>query len=365
MAAGAHTEGVSLASADKHHAVSSESLRNLGLAVLDKIGVPPEEAQVTIDSLVQADLWGVHSHGMKRLPWYAQRIARGGTNSKPTVRVVHEAPATAVIDGDGGLGQVVSQRAMNLAIEKAKQYGVGSVTVRNSHHFGTCAYWARMALPRGMIGLATTNGGPVMAPWGGLTPTMSNDPIGVAVPAGDELPIVLDMATTVAAGGKLDVLASMGEKIPLGWALDANGNQTDDPVAGRAGLLLPVGEHKGYGLTVVFEVLAAVLGGANFGRQVPRRPDPAQPMNIGHYFQAINVEAFMPVDEFKKKIDNLVHQMKSSRLAPGTVKISLPGEIEIQTAVRYSGEGIPMPGPAIDDLRRLARELGITDNELI
>jgi LDH2 family malate/lactate/ureidoglycolate dehydrogenase len=353
-----------LFSQEQYQTVIHESLRKLGLAILVKLGVPDEDARVAIDNLVEADLRGVHSHGMRRLPWYAERLIRGVINPRPNIRVIEETAAIALVDGNSGLGQVVSHRAMNIAIKKAKVCGIGTVTVRNSHHFGTCAYWAEMALPHDMIGIAITNGGPVMAPWGGLTPTLSNDPIGVAIPAKQEPPIVLDMATSIVAGGVLDVAARKGQKIPLGLALDKDGNPTDDPVIAREGLLLPIAGYKGFGLTVIFEVLSAVLSGANFARMVPRHTDFSKPMNIGHYFQVIDVGKFMPVNQFKERIDDLIRQIKSSRLAPGTDRVYLPGEIEYERRAVYVKEGIPLSLTVVEDLYNLARQVGISDIRL-
>jgi LDH2 family malate/lactate/ureidoglycolate dehydrogenase len=339
--------------------ISAEELRKLGTNIFLKTGISEQDTHVTVESLVEADLRGVHSHGTNRIPWYVDRLLTGGDNPKPNIRILQETSNTVVLDGDNGLGQVVSKKAMELAISKAAPAGVGMVSVRNSHHYGACAYWAQMALPYDMIGLTLTNGGPVMAPWGGITKTLANDPIGVAVPTGNEIPIVLDMATTIVAGGKLDIAARKGETIPLGWALDVHGVPTQDPVEARAGLILPLGEYKGYGLTVIFEVLAAVLSGANFARQVHFPADPAAPMGIGHFFQAINVEAFMPVNEFKKRVDQLVQDIKFSSLAPGFERIYLPGEIEHERRVKYLAEGIPMATATIESLNSLAKQLGI------
>src|SRR5687767_2760506 len=192
-------------SANSSTLIDAEELRGLSLAILINLDVPECDAAVAVDSLIEADLRGVASHGTQRLCWYARRLQNRGTNPRPDIRVLSETAGAALVDGDRGLGQVVSQRAMQLAIAKAHATGIGAVTVRNSHHYGACAYWAEMALPHDMIGLTTTNGGAVMAPWGGLTPSLSNDPFGVAIPAGKQRPIVLDMATSVAAGGKLDL----------------------------------------------------------------------------------------------------------------------------------------------------------------
>lgn len=342
---------------DKYTVISVESLRELGLAILAKVGISREESEITIDSLIDADLRGVHSHGINRLLWYVDRLIQGGTNPRPNVRVIKDTAGIAVIDGDNGLGQVVSKRAVEIALAKAQRVGVGIVGVRNSHHHGACAYWAKMALSHDMVGIVITNGGPIMAPWGGLTPSLSNDPVSIAIPAGQERPIVLDMATSIVAGGKLDVAISKGEKIPLGWALNKNGEPTEDPREARKGLMLPIANYKGYILTVVFEVLVAVLTGANFAKHVTRPSESAIPMGIGHFFQAINISDFMPVDEFEARVDDLIHQMKSSRLAPGYDRIYLPGELEEEKRVQYLKNGIPMVTKVIQELNDLVSRL--------
>lgn len=340
--------------------VSHSTLVQLGRAVFSAVGVPDADADITSKSLVDADLRGVHSHGMQRLPWYVSRLQQGGTNVQPAVQVVEQGPSTGLIDGDGGLGQVVSHRAMQLAIQKSESNGIGCVAVRNSHHFGACGYWVRMAMPGRKIGIATTNGGCLMAPWGGRTPTTSNDPIGVAVPAGDLPPIVLDMATTIVAGGTLDLLARQGKKIPLDWALDREGQPTDDPASARQGLILPIGQHKGYGLTVVFEILAAVLSGANVGREVPPATAIHQPMNVGHYFQVIDISRFLPVEVFEQRVAGFIQQIKSAQRMPGTKEIFLPGEIEHRKEQQYRRDGIPLHPTVVDELNLLATRLKIT-----
>lgn len=339
--------------------IQAVPLRAFGEAILTRLGVPPDDAAITIESLVEADLRGVHSHGVQRLLWYAGRLESNATNPRPKVRVIESSGGTAVVNGDGGLGQVVSHHAMCLAIELAKTNGVAVVSVRDSHHFGTCAFWAQMALPHGMIGIAMTNGGPVMAPWGGLTRTTGNNPIGVAIPAGRELPIVLDMATTILAGGMLDLAARKGEKIPLGSALDSDGNPTEDPVEARKGLLLPIGGHKGYGLTIVFEALTGLLAGANFARQVPEAFANNVRMNVGHYFQAIDIARYMPLSSFQSRVDELIQQIKSSRRAPGTDRILLPGELEHGRRAASLAHGIPLAGSVIAELQGLSDRLGI------
>lgn len=342
------------ASAPAH--VDADLLRDLAEAAFAVCGVDPEDSRIAAVSLVESDLRGVRSHGIARLPWYVRRLRAGGDNPRPNIRVVADGPSSAALDGDAGLGQVVAHRAMNLAIEKAASSGVGVVTVRNSHHFGACAYWAEMALSHGMIGIAISNGGPNMAPWGGITPTTGNDPIGVAIPTGRD-PIIVDMALSVVAGGRLDVAGRAGEPIPLGWALDAQGEPTTDPISGRRGSLLPIGDHKGYGLAVVFEVLAAVLSGAMVGREVPWPADDSQAMGVGHYFQAIRIDGFMPPARFRGRADHLVEQIRSAGVRSGFDRIRLPGEIEAEESARRVKEGIPMPVSELEPLIAMAVDL--------
>ena len=334
--------------------ITAEELRELGQRILGGFGIPKTDIQVTVESLVQSDLRGVHSHGVQRLRWYAERLRNGGTNPHANVRVVAETDSTALVDGDNGLGQVISQHAMELTIAKAKTHGVGIVGVRRSHHFGACAFWVQKALEHDLIGIVTTNGGAILAPWGGLTPSMGTNPLGVAIPAGVEPPIVIDMATSVVAGGKLDMAISKGESIPLGWALNAHGEPTTDPRAGREGLLLPIGGHKGYGLTLAFEVIAAVLTGAQFARHVPAPAATSKSMGVGHYFQALRIDAFLSSAEFKSRMDDLIRQMKSTPPVPGHGRVYLPGEIEFETRERYLRQGIPLPASVISDLHELA-----------
>jgi LDH2 family malate/lactate/ureidoglycolate dehydrogenase len=333
--------------------VTPEHLAELGRTILGRLGLSQQDIAVTIDSLVEADLRGIHSHGMARLPAYVERLLKGGNNPFPRITILSRTGATAIVDGDNGLGQVVSKRSMELAIEIAGTHGIGFVAVRNSHHFGGCYYWAEMALPYDMIGVASANCGPIMAPWGGLTGTLCNNPVGVAIPAGHELPIVLDMAMSVAAGGKLDQAILKGERIPLGWAVNSAGIPTEDPREARAGLLLPAGGHKGYAAMVVLEVLAAVLTGAQYARHVEPQA-PSRPRGLGHFFQAINISAFMPVSEFKDRVDDLVQQLKSSKVAPGFERVWLPGEMEFLRRKEYSEEGIPLPSTVVQKLESLA-----------
>jgi LDH2 family malate/lactate/ureidoglycolate dehydrogenase len=328
--------------------------------MMEKAGMPETGARITADSLVDADLRGTHSHGVIQLPGYLDRLMAGGINPRPTLRAVADTPSLAILDGDGGMGQVVSHQAMTLAISKGKQTGAGFVGVRNSEHFGACSYWSAMAVAADMIGICSTNGVSCMPPFGGITGTIGNNPIAIAAPAGREYPVIIDIATSVVAQGKMRVAAARGEKIPRDWAITLDGEPTDDPLEGLKGLVLPVAGYKGFGLAVAFEVLTAVLTGAPFAKQVPLDPGPAEPLRIGHFFQAIDIAPLIPVPEFKSRMDELVRQIKESKLAKGVRRIYAPGEIEEETKAIRLRSGIPLAHPVIYDLKSVASRLGVT-----
>lgn len=341
--------------------VQAESMRRFCVATCKKVQLSPEHAELLADTLIQADLRGVHSHGVTRLPDYIKGYQVGGVNPRPSIKVVKESGATAVMDGDDGIGLVVSYPAMRLAMDKAAEYGVGTVTIRKSNHCGMMAYWSMMALERDMIGYATTNSSPTMAPWGGITLSHGNNPISYAVPAGKELPLVLDIAMSIVARGKIRMASLKGEPIPLGWAMNKNGEPTTDVQAAMDGFLMPIGSHKGYGLALVNDVLCGVLSGGQFGTEIPKaeadRGGGTTVMGYCHFFMALDIRHFMPVTEFKKRIDRMVHMMKSSQLASGQDKIYLPGELEFETQHQRIKEGIPYPKGVISKLEKLAQDL--------
>ncbi len=339
--------------------LSPEVLRRICTRMMQAAGMPQADAVITADSLVDADLRGTHSHGVIQLPGYLDRLAAGGINPRPVIKVAGDTPAVAIVDGDRGMGQVVSHYAMELAIRKGKETGVGVTTVRNSEHFGACAYWSLMAVSRDMIGICSTNGVSCMPPFGGITGTIGNNPIAIAAPAGREYPMVIDIATSVVAQGKMRVSAARGEKIPLDWAITLEGEPTDDPLEGLKGLVLPVAGYKGFGLALGFEVLTAILPGALFAKQVPLDPGPAESLRIGHYFQAIDIAPMMAVSEFKARMDELLRQVKESKLAKGVQRIYAPGEIEESTKARRLESGIPLADAVVEDLKAAASKLGV------
>ncbi|HEY3081915.1 MAG TPA: Ldh family oxidoreductase [Chloroflexota bacterium] len=334
--------------------VAADSLRRVVSAMFEQAGMPPADAQFMGECLVDADLRGVHSHGTRYVVNYVRSLKKGDWNPSANVRVVREHHATAIVDADGAAGHLAGRRAMEIAIEKAKRYGTATVAVRNSRHCGALAYYTQMAASAGCIGFASTTAGRMMAPWGGVDRIIALNPLSWAAPTDRPWSVNLDMATSVVAGSKLGMAIEKGEKIPPGWALDEHGQPTDDPTAALKGTLLPIGGPKGYGMSVVLDILSGVLSGATFGKGLGGAGG-------GHVFQATDVEAFMPIDEFTRLMGQLVDQIKASTPAPGSAGIFLPGEIEHANKTRWLESGIPMTAGVMDELERFASELGITE----
>ena len=340
--------------------VPAAALTEACVRLLRQVGVPSDQAAVTADVCVQADLRGVESHGVLRLPAYIHQVTHGLMAADTRVEVVHDHGAMALLDGRGGFGQVAASQAMGMAIRKAKDYGVGAVGVRNAGHFGMAAYYAMMALGHDCIGIVVSNAAPSMAPWGGMDAILGSNPLCVAIPTQTDTPIVLDMATSLVARGKIRLAAEKGEKIPPTWALDAAGQPTDDAAAALKGTLLPVGGPKGYGLALVNDVLAGVLTGAPFGSGIPSVHDLTRPSAVGFYLQAIDIASYLPTATFYERIQKLIAEVKGCRRAPGVSCIYLPGEPELERAKDRLANGIPVPAALLDNLRELAAQLGVT-----
>jgi len=339
--------------------IKAEVLKPFCVGVLCHAGMPEEEAEIVADNLVQADLRGVDTHGVSRLHVYVERLKRGLVLPKTESKIVKETPTTALVDGGNGMGAVVGVRAMRLAIEKAQAAGTGFVAVKNSNHFGAAAYFAMMALPYDMIGLTLTNGPAVMAPWGASRSYFGTNPFAVAIPSLEEPPVVLDMAASVAARGKIIMAAKKQESIPLGWAIDPEGNPTTDPEAALKGSLLPLG-YKGYGIAFIVEILSGILTGGPFGPGVGELYRFEKPQEVCHLFGALAVEAFTPVQEFKQRVDRLIREVRATPKAPGVEKIYFPGEIEWEKAKVRSEQGIPLSEAVYQELARLGEACGLT-----
>jgi len=340
--------------------ISASALKAWARDVFLHEGLSAEDADLVADVLVRADLRGVESHGVIRIPVYVRRLRRGLINARPAVRIVGEQGAVALVDGDNGMGQVVAAAAMKEAIRRARQYGVGVVGCRNSNHFGMAAYFAMQALPHGMIGVALSNAPAAMPPWGGAVPYLGTNPLAVAVPSRGEPAIVLDMAMSVVARGKIILAAQQGAPIPPDWAVDAKGQATTDPLQALRGAVLPFGGPKGYALAVIVEVLAGVLTGAAFGPHVGRLYENSwSPQRLGHLLAAVQVESFLPLDVFLERIDQLIREIRGVPPAAEGGRVYLPGEREWLTEQTRLREGIPLAAAIVDELRALTEEKGL------
>ena len=341
--------------------VKADRLEAFTARAFEAVGIAAADARRIAELMVRADLQGSEGHGVFRLPQYIRRIKGGAVNIKPRIKVTREAAGMALVDGDNGMGHLVMSFATAKAIEKAKTAGVAWVGVKWSNHAGPASLYASMPLEHDMIGLYLAVGNANHLPaWGGLDMLLSTNPIAVAVPAGEEAPIVLDMATTVAAYGKVKTKAQRGETMPEGWMMDRQGQPLTDPKRANEGFLLPIGGYKGYGLALVFGLLAGTLNGAAMGRDVVDfNADDTTPTNTGHAIVAINVDAFQPVAEFKKSVDALIRDLRNSQRLPGVDRIRLPGEGSHAARADRSRNGIPLAPPLAAGLAELARELGI------
>lgn len=355
--------------------VQAIPLKDFCRRVFEALGVSKEDAEITADVLVAADLRGIGSHGVARLRRYVRGLQTGQMMAQPRVAVVQETVTTALIDGGAGLGPPIGVRGMRMAIEKAQAAGVGFVAVRNSTHYGIAGYYSMMALQHDMIGISLTNSDVLVVPTFGRDAKLGTNPISVAVPSGKERPFVLDMATSGVPRGKLEVYKRLGKPIPLGWATDERGVATSDAAMvldnlnrRRGGGLLPLGGegelmggHKGYGLALLVDILCGVLPGAGYADTVyPKGEDGKQlPANIGHLFGALRIDAFRPVAEFKSTIDDLIRRIKDTRKAEGEQRIYIHGEKEFEAAEGRLTKGIPLHHTVITELKGIAAELKV------
>jgi L-2-hydroxycarboxylate dehydrogenase (NAD+) len=341
--------------------VSASELEEFIRRAFEAVDIPAADARTIAELMARADLNGSEGHGVFRLPQYIRRIRGGAVNVRPQIRLERDLPAMALVNGDNGMGHLVMRHAAEVAIEKAKRSGVAWVGARWSNHAGPAFLYASMPLAHDMIGLYLAVGSANhLPPWGGLDMLLSTNPLAVAVPAGEEPPIVLDMATTVAAYGKVKTKAQRGEDMPVGWMMDREGRPLTDPRRAEEGFLLPIGDYKGYGLALVIGLLAGTLNGAAMGRDVVDfNHDDVTPTNTGHAIVAISVEAFGEVRAFKAAVDALVRDLRGSRRLPGVERIWLPGEQSHARRAERSSRGIPIAPALRASLSELAAELRI------
>lgn len=337
-----------------------------------KMGCSPEDAAAIADVFIAAELRGLPSHGMIRIKDYFQLWQAGRINVKPQVRIVHESPSTAVVDGDGAIGMVAATKSMHIAIEKAREAGTGWVSTMNSNHFGIAGYYSMLALPHDMIGICMTIANPLVAPTFSVSRMLGTNPIAVAVPAGKHPPFVADFSTTPIARGKLAVAAKKGEKVPLGYVQDADGVPSDDPdIITRGGSMVTLGgtreqgSHKGYCLSAIVDIFSAVLSGAGFGPFCPPSvaylplKEEKEGKGTGHFFGAMRIDAFQKPEEFKSKMDRWIETFRAASPARGQDRVLIPGDPERENEERIAREGVNVLAPVQKEMKEVADFMGL------
>jgi LDH2 family malate/lactate/ureidoglycolate dehydrogenase len=341
--------------------IPAAQVRRFLTTALERLGLPAADADTVARLMTEAEVQGSDGHGVIRLVPYARRIKAGGLNLKPDIRIIKERAGMALLDGDNGMGHLVMQKATEIAMAKARQCGVAWVGSRLSNHAGPASLYARMALEQDMIGMYFAVGNANhLPPWGGLDMLLSTNPIAVAVPAGEEPPVVLDMATTVAAYGKVKAKAQRGEQMPVGWMIDRTGAPLTDPKRAEEGFLMPIGGYKGYGLALIVGLLAGTLNGAAMGTEViDFNHDDTTTTNTGQAILVIDPDAFGDLEGFKARVDKLVRELRGSERMPGVDRIWLPGEQSHEKRIVNERDGLALPPALLAQLATFARDLGI------
>jgi L-2-hydroxycarboxylate dehydrogenase (NAD+) len=349
-----------------------EHLHGFATRMFEHFGIPAEDARRAADVLAASDLRGIDSHGVARLHAYFVMFQMGRINPRPTLRVLRSTASTATVDGDNGLGLVVGPKVNDMCMDKAEQAGSGWISVCNTNHYGIAGWYAMQGLDRNLINWSMTNASNLVAPLWGAERMLGTNPIAIAFPGQEEPPIVIDFATCSAAYGKLEIARRKGGKIPIGWAIDKDGRDTDDPQAMvDGGAILPLGStrelggHKGYALALMVDVLTAVLSGANWGPFAPSfvihqgAPRRSVGKGIGHFFGSMRIDGFIDPGEFRRQIDDVIRTLRGTRPAPGTQGPLLPGDPERLAEAERRREGIPLVLPVVEDLRDIARQTAI------
>src|SRR6516162_6066325 len=334
--------------------IDPDRLLTFATAVYVAAGLREPDARLCADTLVQADLWGHQSHGVMRLSWYAARLEAGVCDPRAKPELVVDAGGLALVDGHDGMGQVLTARAAQEAVRRAKAHGVAAVGIRNSNHFGTALYFTLMAAREGCVAFLSTNASPAMAPWGGRKKIVGTNPWSWACPAGKHPPMVLDIANTGVARGKIYLARQKGEAIPEGWAINAAGAPTRNPQEAIDGIILPMAQHKGYAIAVMMDMLSGVLTGSGFGADVHGPYQTAHRSGAGQLMIAINIESIQPLAEFNGRMEQLVAELKSVPLAQGFQEVLYPGEMEARNDTKNRANGLALPEDTLADLQGLA-----------
>ncbi len=342
--------------------VDWQKARELCAKIYMAQGMPEADAYMVSDNLIFAELNGVYSHGLTRMKMYTRYIDNGQVNTGGEIKVLNESPATLHIDGNNCLGAVAATKAVRRGIEKARESGAVVVSVRRSNHFGTAAYYTQMITEQDMLGIAMTNAFPHVAPSGSYKGYLGTNPISFGVPTASGKPIVLDMATSVVARGKILVAAEKGESIPIGWALDAHGKPTTDAAAAIKGALLPIAGPKGYGLSLFIDILSGVLSGAKFGGHLgpSASGNTSKDTDVGHFFVIVDISRFIPIEEFNKRMEVVISDIKALPKVEGVSEIFMPGEIEQRRADANIKEGLLLDEALINELIGMCERFGVS-----
>ncbi|MDY6825612.1 MAG: Ldh family oxidoreductase [Bacillota bacterium] len=344
--------------------IQQEVLKETCAKLLQAVSVNKEDAEVTADVITCAELRGISSHGIARMPVYLKRLKMGLINANPQIKIESSYNAAAVVDGDNGLGPVITARAMEKAIEMASSEGVGMVGVKKSNHFGVAAYYVMQAMKKDMVGLVITNSSPAIAPFGGKRPLLGTNPMAVGIPGRDGANIIVDMASSVTARGKIRLCATKGEPLPPECALDEEGNPTCDPEKALHGSLVPMGGVKGYALAVLIDLLAGMLTGSGYSDGVRELTDFSGPVNAGHLLMAVKIDAFNDTENFKGQIYEYVSRLHDEPKAGNVKNIYAPGEIEQNLTAERQKSGIPFTHSQVDSLKNMAEEYNAAIPEL-
>ena len=339
--------------------IPSGELQALARRILEGNGVPSASADTIATCLVAADLRGIDTHGCNRLPSYMERIRQGVLDPKASPTLSETTPVVAQVDGHNGFGFLAASVAMDKAIEMAKVYGIGMASVKHSNHFGMSAWVVQKAIDADLMSLVFTNSSPALPVWGGRSKLLGVSPMACGAPARDTIPFILDMAPSIAARGKIYKAKRRGEKIPVDWALDADGNATDDPASALEGVMLPMGGPKGSGIAIMMDVFSGVLSGSAFAGHVTGPYDPSKEADVGHFIMAIKPDLFFSLQEFKERMDYLYRRVVDSDKRPGVDRIYMPGEIEQLTEQQRRADGIPFTVGEIDALNHEAQRVEV------
>lgn len=339
--------------------ITKEKEQGLIKSILTKLDISEKDAKIIADVLVSADLRGISSHGLGRLPVYSKRLNLGLIEKDPDIKILDEGKAVSIIDGQNGMGQLATLVATKECIKKSKEFGVSVVGIRNTNHFGIAAYYSMLMSQEGLIGIVMTNTSPLMAPFGGVEAKLGSNPITISIPADKHADIVLDMATSNAARGKLEIAVRNNQDIPDSWAITKDGERTTNPKEGLEGTLLPIGGPKGYGLAVIIDILSGLLTGASYSDNVGALFETDKTQNLGAIIIGLDVSRFMDLSEFTKKIDVYIEDFKNSKKAKGVKEIFMPGEIEFLNEVRNLENDISISDGLYKDVIELGEKVNL------